>query len=157
MFSYETGVLVAFLLWAYNSVMLIVNINSLLERNLNRIGQRLSWLTLMPKQMEPEDQTRSTLSKILKYLFIVGFGLPFVLLSWLYVLVAVAAILYRRAKDSGAPQAVREVRWKLRNVDLTFDQSIKELMKASEEEPAKFEEFKAKIIHELEDRGLKHG
>ena len=119
MFTYEVGVAIAFLLWAYNAVMLIVSVNSLLERNLNKIGQRLSWLTLMPKEMEPEDLKRSTLAKVLKYLFIVGIGLPFVLTSWLYILLAVAGMLYRWSKDSGAPQAVREMRWKLRNLDLT--------------------------------------
>ena len=64
MFSYEAGVGIALLLWAYNAIMLIVNVNSQFERNLNRIGQRLSWLTFAPKAMESEDQTRSTTAKV---------------------------------------------------------------------------------------------
>ncbi|MBS1191387.1 MAG: hypothetical protein H6R10_3179 [Rhodocyclaceae bacterium] len=157
MFDYETGIFVAVLLWLYNAVMIVVSVNSRLERNLNRMGQRLSWFTLTPKAMEPEDLARSTTSKIFRYLLVVGIGLPFVLLSWLNVGLAVATILYRRAKDSGAPQAVREFRWKLRNTDLTFDQLVRESMKAAEEDPSKFEEFRASMITELEERGLPHG
>ena len=157
MFDYETGIFVAFLLWLYNAVMVVVSVNSRLERNLNQMGQRLSWVTLTPKAMEPGDLSRSTTSKILKYLLVVGIGLPFVLLSWLNVGLAIATILYRRAKDSGAPQAVREFRWKLRNTDLTFDQLVRESMKAVEADPSKFEEFRAAMVTELEERGLPHG
>lgn len=157
MFDYETGIFFAFFLWLYNAVMIVVSVNSRLERNLNRMGQRLSWFALTPKPMEPDDLSRSTTSKILRYLLVVGIGLPFILLSWLNVGLAVATILYRRAKDSGAPQAVREFRWKLRNTDLTFDQLVRESMKAADEDPSKFEEFRASMIAELEERGLRHG
>ncbi|GEM_PF-2617815 len=157
MFDYETGIFFAFLLWLYNAVMIVVSVNSRLERNLNRMGQRLSWFTLMPKPLEPDDLSRSTTSKVLRYLLVVGIGLPFILLSWLNVALAVATILYRRAKDSGAPQAVREFRWKLRNTELTFDQLVRESMKVVEEDSSKFEEFRASMINELEERGLPHG
>jgi urea transporter len=157
MFDYETGIFFAFLLWLYNAIMIVVSVNSRLERNLNRIGQRLSWLTLTPKPMDSDDLSRSTVSKILRYLLIVGISLPFVLLSWLNVALAIATIIYRRAKDSGAPQAVREFRWKMKNADLTFDQLVKEMMKISEDDPSKFEEFRTTIVNELEERGLPHG
>jgi len=156
-FDYETGLLLAFLLWLYNAVAIVVSVNSRLERNLNRMGQRLSWLTLMPKPMDVEDRSRSTLSKVFRYLFIVGIGLPFVLLSWLYVVLAAGGIIYKRTKDFGAPQVVREFRWKMKNTDLTFDRLIKELMKVSEEDPSNFAEFRGKIVRELEERGLPHG
>ena len=73
------------------------------------------------------------------------------------MLLAVAGMIYRLAKDAGAPQTVREFRWRLRNQDLTFDQLIKELIKASNEDQSKFEEFKASLVHELDERGVKHG
>lgn len=157
MFDYETGIFFAFLLWLYNAIMIVVSVNSRLERNLNRIGQRLSWLTLTPKPMDSDDLSRSTVSKILRYLLIVGISLPFVLLSWLNVTLAIATIIYRRAKDSGAPQAVREFRWKMKNADLTFDQLVKEMMKISEDDPSKLEEFRTTIVNEFEERGLPHG
>ena len=157
MFDYETGIFFAFLLWLYNAVMIVVSVNSRLERNLNRMGQRLSWLSLTPKLMELEDLSRSATSKVLRYLLVIGIALPFVLLSWLNVGLVVATILYRRAKDSGAPQAVREFRWKLRNTDLTFDQLVRELMKVAEEDPSEFEKFRATMISEFEERGLHNG
>lgn len=157
MFDYETGIFFAFLLWLYNAIMIVVLVNSRLERNLNRIGQRLSCLTLTPKPMDSDDLSRSTVSKILRYLLIVGISLPFILLSWLNVALAIATIIYRRAKDSGAPQAVREFRWKMKNADLTFDQLVKEMMKISEDDSSKFEEFRTTIVNELEERGLPHG
>lgn len=157
MFTYETGVVVALLLWLYNAVMIVVSVNSQFERNLNRIGQRLSWLTLTPKPMEQEDQGRSAWSKALRYLLIVGIGLPFILLSWLNVALAAAIMIYRYSKDRGAPQAIRELRWRMRNVDMPFDQLVKELMKASDADPSKFDEFRANLVRELEERGVRYG
>ena len=40
---------------------------------------------------------------------VAGIGLPFVLLSWLHVLLYVGGILYIRMKDAGAPQAVGQL------------------------------------------------
>ncbi len=157
MFNYENGIFIALLFWLYNAVMIVVLANSRFEKNLNRMGQRLSWLTLTPQRLEPEDLSRSTISKVLRYLFLVGVGLPFVLLSWVNVAFAVAMILYRLAKDSGAPQAIREFRWKMRNTDMTFDQLIRESMKCAGEDISNFEEFRASIISDLQERGLPHG
>ncbi|OYU30228.1 MAG: hypothetical protein CFE39_14625 [Comamonadaceae bacterium PBBC2] len=156
MFDYETGIFFAFLIWLYHAIMIVITVNSRFERNLNRIGQRLSWLTLMPKPMEQEDLSRSTTSKVLRYLLVIGISLLFVLLSWLNVGIAVATIIYRRTKDSGAPQAVRELRWKLRNTELSFDQLIQESMKVADQDPSTFDEFRASVIADLEERGLRH-
>jgi hypothetical protein len=128
-----------------------------MERNLNRIGQRLSWLTLTPKAIEPGESSHSLTRKILRFLLIFGLGLPFVLASWLYVALVVGTVIYRKSKDAGAPQAVREFRWKLKNTEMTFDQLIKELMKASDQDPTSFETVKAEILHDLNDRGIRVG
>lgn len=157
MFSYEGGLLLALLLWIWNSALIVVSVNSTFERNLNKIGQRLSWLTLAPKPMSAEDESRSTLSKFGKYLLIVGIGFPFIFLSWLYVAMAVAMFIYQRTKDSGTPLAVRELRWKLRNADLSFDQLVKELMKVSDESHENFETFRENIVRELSENGLSRG
>lgn len=154
MFSYEGGVLVGFLIWLYIAIMLPISINSTFERNLNRIGLRLSWLTLRPKIMNKEDSSRPPLKAVLKYVFIIGFGLPLVLLSWAYVAWALGAVVYARTKDAGAPQNVREYRWRLRNMDLTFDQLVKEQMKAADEDLQNFEDYRANIISDMQARGL---
>jgi hypothetical protein len=80
-FSYESGLLVASLVWLWAVINALVLINSRMERNLNCIGQRLSWLTLTPKQGSSEEARHSLLRKILKFVLIFGMGLPFVLTS----------------------------------------------------------------------------
>lgn len=151
MFSYEGGIAIAAMAWLYNAISIVVWINSRYERNLNRIGQRLSWLTLSPAMMEEGDLEKSLGSKIGKYLLIVGLNLLLVLTSWLYVALVVSTWLYTRAKDSGAPQAVREFRWRMRNQEMTFDQIMKELMKVSDEPPDSFEEYRANFIRQLDE------
>jgi hypothetical protein len=154
LFSYEAGLLVAFLLWLWVTISAMVSINSRMNRNLHKIGQRLSWMTMTPKPMSAEDANRTAFGKVLKFLLLYGTGLPFVLASWLYVAYVVGLIIYRKSKDSGAPQAVREFRWKLRNTDMAFDQIVKELMKVSDQDPADFEKVKADLIRELHEQGL---
>lgn len=154
MFSYENGLAIAFFLWLIGTIHMLVSINSKLQRNLNKIGQRLSWITLSPKPMEAEDLSRSTFSKTVKFIFIAGIGLVSVLLSWLYVAMFFGTFIYKRIKDAGAPQAVREFRWKLRNADLSFDQLAKELMKVLEHDPANFEKFREDLVQDLKNQGL---
>ena len=156
MFEYETGLLLAFVLWLANAIVIVTSVNSTLEQNLNRIGQRLSWVTLTPKTMDQDDVARSTLAKVFRYLIIVRAGLPFMFLSWLYV-ADVGLALYRRARDSGAPQVVRDFRWKMKKTNLSVDQIVRELMKVSEEDAANFEQFRTKLVAEMRDRGLSVG
>lgn len=87
-------------------------------------------------------------------MLIYGFSLPWVLTSWLYVLLVGAQVAYKLAKDRGAPQAVREFRWRLRNVDLSFDDLVRELMKLAGENPENFESFRDQIRSEVRERGL---
>lgn len=154
MFSYESGLGIAFILWLASIVITLVWINSRFEQNLNKIGQRLSWLTLNPKAMDAEEMKRSTLRKIFKFLFIVGIGLPGLLLSWLYVAWFVGSVVYKRTKDAGAPQAVREFRWKMKNTDMSFDQIVREMMKLSDEDPTTFEKVRSDLVQEMTDRGF---
>lgn len=157
MFSYEGGLAIAFFLWLTGTIHILVSINSKLQRNLNKVGQRLSWLTLTPKPMGAEDLNRSTFSKIVKFFFIAGIGLASVLLSWLYVAMFLGTFAYKRMKDAGAPQVIREFRWKLRNADLSFDQLVRELMKVLEKDPANFEKFRDDLVQDLKNQGLSIG
>lgn len=154
MFSYEGGLALALLLWLIGNINVIISINSRLEKNLNRFGQRLSWLTLTPKPMKAEDANRSTVSSVIKFILIAAIGIPFTLLSWLHVALYVGTFVYKRMKDAGAPQTVREFRWKLRNTEMSFDQIVKETMKVAEQDPANFEKFRSDLVQELESRGL---
>ena len=122
-----------------------------MERNLNKVGQRLSWLTMTPTPMAAgESESRGI--RILLFILLHAVGLAFVLTSWAAVVYFFGTLLYRRAKDAGAPQTVKEFRWKLRNQDLTFDQMVRELMKVSDQDQADFERIKAELLQELAAR-----
>lgn len=128
---YELGIAIAFLVWLCGAINLIVSLNSKLEKNLNKIGRRQSWLTLQPTAMEPSDVNRPLWRSALKFVLIYGTALPFTLLSWLYVLAVVGPVVYRWHRDRGAPDAVREMRWKMRNLDMSTDDVIKCMLDAA--------------------------
>jgi hypothetical protein len=154
MFDYETGVGFALLLWVWSSFFLLIEINSRMERNLNKVGQRVSWLGLEPKMMTQRDQQRIFVCKVLKYLLIVLVGFVSAWLSWLYVFLSIALIAYRLNKSRGEPQNIREFRWKLKNVDMSFDQIVIGLMSVAEQDPAEFEAVKQHVLDEMKERGL---
>ncbi|MFA6189331.1 MAG: hypothetical protein WC680_08635 [Sulfuricurvum sp.] len=155
MFDYESGILVALLFWIFYAGSILVSINSQVERNLNKIGQRLSWITLAPKLMTIDDVNHSVAFKIMKYLFVIGIAFAFIFLSWAYIIVTIVLIIYKFFKDFGAPQTIREFRWKLKNSNLTFEQLMKELMKVSEVDESKYDEFTNEVITNLQERGLR--
>lgn len=93
------------------------------------------------------------MGKIIKIIFFhVVLSFPFIFLSWLYVLFVIGSYCYVFFKDVGAPQSVKEFRWKIRNIDMTFDQMIKELMKLDEQDPNDFEIVKKEMIDYIEQR-----
>lgn len=155
MFDYETGLLFAFLLWLYNVITSIVMINSRFERNMNKIGQRLSWLSMTMKPMDTDDEKRSALMSFLKFSFLQLIGLLFVLTSWLSVAMTLGQIIYRKSKDSGVPQNIKEFRWKMKNMDMMFDQVVRESFKLNEDPNTSYEDFKQAAINEMTERGLK--
>ena len=152
---YGLGVLLAFLLWLWNAVYILITVNSMYERNLNKIGQRLSWVTFTPKPLDADYVGRSAVGRLGKYILIVGLGLPFILLSWFNVLLAIGMLIYRRGKDAGVPVAIKELRWKMRNVDMSFDQIVREMMKATDESPETFGQYRASVVEEMRGRGLR--
>jgi hypothetical protein len=153
--DYETGLWMAFLTWSWGLINIVVSVNTRMEKNLNTIGQRLSWISLKPKAMDIDDQDRPVWKSVGKFLLIAVIGLPFILLSWLQVLIFVGMILYQKSRDAGAPQVVRAFRWKLRNVDMNFDDLVRELLKAGDKPSEDFEATKASLIAEMEEIGLR--
>ncbi|MET3433556.1 hypothetical protein ABIC71_003058 [Herbaspirillum seropedicae] len=155
--SYETGVGVAFLAWVFITVSAVVSLNSRMQRNLRKVGMRLSWLTMTPKPIAQDEACYSATKVGLKFILLYGTGLPFVLGSWLYVLYVASLLIYRKNKDFGAPQSVREFRWKLRNTDMSFDQIVKEMVKTNDLPPEDFEKVKSELIFDMQQRGLHPG
>ena len=152
--TYENGLVIALFMWLATNVMLLVNEFSLFNRNLKKVGFRLSWLNGQPKPLTSDDVERPMWMSLIKYLFLAGIGLASCLLSWLYVALAVGMFVYRKAKDSGAPEHIKSYRWQMRNVDMARDQIIREMMKIAAIEPEKFEEFKDETLTEMKNNGL---
>lgn len=124
---YEMGVTIAFLLWLYGCVSTVIRRNSLLENNLNKIGKKTS---LLGSDIVDIRYPKDSMSKaILKHVAVMVVSLILIVFSWLYVAVSLFTIFYSFKKDLGVPQAIKEYRWKLRNVDMSFDEIIKAIVK----------------------------
>ena len=152
---YETGVAVAFLIWLLGLVLLVVQINSTLEQNLHKVGQRISWFFGQPKPASAAYIKGSFLRKVGKFLLIAAVTLPFVLLSWLQVIMFLGQRIYMWSKDRGAPQAIQEFRWKLRNIDMPLDQLVREMMKAAGQPDDMFDEVYKATLDDLRQQGLR--
>ena len=122
---YIAGVVVALALWITKVVFVFVQLNSVQQRNLNKIGKRLSWLTLTAKPLKKSDIDASITLKVFKF-FIIWLVVPFFLIftSWVYVFFVLAGVIYSFYRNMGKPQAVKEFQWKLKNMDLSFDQIV---------------------------------
>lgn len=154
MFSYETGVTIAFMMFLASTVHTIIMLNSLLEKNLNKIGLRLSRITLTPKELDAEFKNRAFYVKVLFWFLFFAISMFGILLGWVYVLWTIGAFMYARIKDSGAPISIREYRWKLKNVDMSFDEIIQEIAKANEKNATEVDVLKKSIIGAMRERGL---
>ena len=154
MFSYENGLVVSALMYAYYIVNLLVSINSQLEQNLNKVGERISWLSLKPIQMSASDLDRPALMAIGRFVFVALFQGIFVFLSWLNVVINILMMAYNISKDRGVPNEIKAFRWKMKNQDLSFDEIIRESMKANGVAPELFETAKEEMIESLRAKGL---
>ena len=153
--DYGSGLLIALLMWAVGTIHSLVQINSKMERNLNKVGQRLSWVTLTPKEMSPDDLTRSIAGKILRFAAITLVGLLSTLTSWVYVILALGFFAYSKSKDIGAPEAVKAFRWRMRNMDLPRDQIIQEMMRVAGQDSSQFQQVQEELLQGMRERGLK--
>lgn len=139
---YDWGVWISFLHWLFESVFLILLINSRLEKNLNKVSQRLSWLSNYPKPIESIDQIHPPKYKmIFKYVFLRLFNLCFIFLSWFYLFYLFVNTIFNRYKRDGEPEVMKTFRWRMRNQDLTYDQILVELYK-TELTDQSYDEFK---------------
>lgn len=152
--DYETGIFVAFLTWVYGLTMMVVNVNSQMNKNLQKIGLRISWLNYSVKQLTYEEQFRPLWRHVLKFLLIAAIGVPFIFLSWLQVAISVGLIIYKKSKDSGVPMAMKEYRWKMNNLGMSQDQVIEESMKAHGMPLENFAEHKAEVLADMRRRNL---
>jgi hypothetical protein len=149
---YEFGVGVAFCIWIGSLIWLFISLNSQLERNLNKVGSRQSWLSLQPKPMDNNHYHRTIPTKLGKLAVIFFLGFIGILFSWLYVAWYMGTIAYSYLKDAGAPQAIREFRWRMRNLDLSFDEIVEGMVLAAGNKHSA-EHLKQQIWEEMNERG----
>lgn len=152
---YEIGILVALAIWLVKLIFAFQILNSNMNNNLNQIGQRLSWLDLSPKPLTKEYLQQGLFFKILKFL-VLWVIIPFLLTftSWLYVVYSAGVFLYKKNKDSGKPIEIKELQWRLKNQNLNFDQVVEIMVKASNMDESKLEEYKEAIRSEMRSNGL---
>lgn len=115
---------------------------------------RLSWLTFTPKQMAASDVNRPAYRAILKFAIVYGISFVMIILSWLSVALSLATIFYQKSKDAGAPPEVKELRWKLRNLDLSFDEIIEGMAKTRGTSTDEMDLLKSQIRDEMRAIGI---
>lgn len=148
MFTYENGLLLAFFIWVFGVIRVVILSNSRAQKNLKLIGKRMSYN--LGVIVDYDYKKEPVYWVVLKFIFLhVLLSLPFVFLSWVYVIYVLGIYSYVFLKDIGAPQSIKEFRWKLRNTDMTFDQIIKEVMKISDQNPEDFEKVRDEIKEEV--------
>lgn len=149
MFTYENGLILAFLIWIIGIVANIIQSNSMMQRNLKKIGKRIGFWGIT----DIDYSKQSPWYKGFKFFFIyILLPIPFLFLSWLYVGMVGLQYLYNLKKDMGAPQSIKEFRWRLRNIDLTFDELIKGLMVLEGQDLSDFDKVKSDYKEYLHNR-----
>ena len=152
MFSYENGLIFSFLFYCYYIFNLLMSINSIAEKNLNKVGERISWLSLKPKWMTSSDFNRPFYKTALKFIWVLIWQGLFIFLSWLNVFINIGYMIYRYSQDSGAPQSVKDFRWKIKNYEMTFDELVLEVMKLKEIPSEEFDLVKSELLEFVEQR-----
>lgn len=153
MFSYENGLILALLMWFWGFISVILRSNSLLSKNLKKIGKKISWFDLSITDITYNDAKISTFKRVVFFiLWWVALPFLFVFTSWVYVFVVIFVFAYRLKKDFGAPQAYKEFRWKLKNIDMSFEQIIKEMMIASNQDLSEFDKVKEEITQDMQEK-----
>lgn len=134
-FSYGTGVFIAAIIWFCQTVFLLVVINSRINKNLKRVGMRLSWVSLKPKTMTKKEMQGGKVWPAFKFLLLCGFGMAGIAAGWISVVLTTWLFLYVRWLSLGMPVAMREYWWKMKNLDMDSDRIISEMMKSQGIDP----------------------
>lgn len=140
---YESGLLVALIIWFWRLIYAFLQLNSKKAKNLKLIGKRLSWLDLSVKNISIKFIEESIFYKVIKFSLIwIIVPLVFVLTSWIYVVYNVGIFLYKRSQNSGIPIDFKEYQWKINNLTLTFDQMAELTYKMTDQNQFTLEQFK---------------
>lgn len=142
--SYEAGIVVALILYIFSIIMTIHRKYSKINRNFNKIGYRIGW----DGNTKPLYKKSSGLMIVAKILLIL-FGFVFIFFSWLYVVLVGGYAIYQLYSSLTAPPEVKRFRWKMKNVDMSFDEIVRELMITQNMDLANFDEFRKECLDEM--------
>jgi hypothetical protein len=151
--DYFSGVGVAALMVLWGCGTMVIKINSLMNRNLKKVGLKMNWVLPGVDAWTAEEAKRSVWWSIGKFVLIFVFDMIFIVASWLYVAYYIGTILWRWSKDRDAPQSIKEYRWKMRNVEMSFVEIVREMWKMNGSAGA-FEDFLATVADEVREKGL---
>ena len=152
MFIYLFGLFVALLLCFWNIVNSYAAATPQVKSNLEKVGKRLNRLTLEPIDILYGERLPSKASDSFDFLLWWAVApLLLTITSWVYVVITLPKIVYKMINDFTAPKEVKELRWRLRNTDLEFDETIKLFMKAEGQDLAEFNQIREQLIKEIEN------
>ncbi|CAN5416625.1 hypothetical protein BH10BDE1_BH10BDE1_27900 [soil metagenome] len=155
--SYESGIVVAGLIKVYQIFMLAMILNSTRHRNLRRIGLRLSWMTSGLKPMTSNDYKPQAGFLLFKIFAIVAYSLLNMMFSWVFVFYFACLTAYQLSKNAGMPQNLKEMLWKLNNVDMSKAQVIEAFAAVENFTPEKLQQLRDEVEGRLsEDPNYKH-
>jgi hypothetical protein len=125
---YELGAAVAGLISLGTLVFNLAVRLTTLGANLKTLDMRNSIFTGQPVPIG----SRSFLVKLVRAFLWLLSTIVSILFSWVSVAILVGMLLYRRSKDAGTPQAVKEFRWRMRNVPMSRQQMDQEAARLGE-------------------------
>jgi hypothetical protein len=102
--------------------------------------------------MSESDFNRTPLKSAGKYFFVIALQIPTIFLSWLNVFLVALLTAYKLYKDAGAPNSVKDFRWKIRNIEMSFDEMVQALLEARGLKSEDFQTLRAEIIRTVKER-----
>lgn len=155
MSGYEQGVFLAFVIWLIETTGLFLSLNSKLNSNLRKVGCRLRWSGGQPIMIE-QDEINPTKNKIIiKFSLYILSGIVSIIFSWLFVIYSIAKWVKSFCSyNFGTPEVVKIQRFKMKNIDMNFDQILKlmydvEVVLGPQTKKTKFLDYKKNHIEKM--------
>lgn len=155
MSNYELGVFWAFIIWLIETSRLVFSLNSQLNRNLRKVGCKIRWAGGQPRMMEQDEINPTRIKVITKSSLYLLWGMISIALSWLFVIYStVRHIKSFCSYYFDTPEVVKIQRFKMKNIDMSFDEILKlmydvEIFLDSKMKDIKFVEYKKRHIEKM--------
>jgi hypothetical protein len=150
---YELGVGVAVLMWAMGQITALLLSSKIYRENLKLVGLAPSVVDGKPVEVDAKYFDRPLYIRLLIQLFFSIIGLATTLLSWIYVVLAVAMVVRHVIRDLGVPSEIAQFRWRLKNQLMSRDQILSGFMITNGVDPSRFLEYRDSYIAGMEFRG----